>query len=100
MRYPYIKTYTKNDIELAELTRAMSHPGRIAIVRLLRKRVLCSFKDLEKILPLAQTTVSQHLKILRDSGIIIGQSKGGLNFYRLNNKALRVFYQGLKTLCN
>ena len=99
MKYPYIKSYAKDDIDLAELGKAMSHPGRIAMVRLLQKRDRCSFKDLVKILPLAPTTVSQHIKMLRYLGIITGQSKGGQIIYRLNQKVLRDFSKGLKTLC-
>ena len=99
MKYPYIKSYVKDDIDLAELAKAMSHPGRIAMVRLLQKRDKCSLKDFVKILPLAPTTVSQHIKKLRHAGVISGRSKGGLIFYILNYKVLKDFNQSLKNLC-
>jgi ArsR family transcriptional regulator, arsenate/arsenite/antimonite-responsive transcriptional repressor len=62
--------YNKDDIELARFTRALSHPARIAILNHLNRVGSCIGKDLVELLPLAQATVSQHLRELIDSGIV------------------------------
>ena len=61
---------------LVELFRALGHPARIRIVRLLAQRESCICGELVDELPLAQATVSQHLKVLKDAGIITGQVEG------------------------
>ena len=73
-----MKTIPLQDTEerLVELFRALGHPARIRIVRLLAQRESCVCGELVDELPLAQATVSQHLKVLKDAGIIIGQVEG------------------------
>jgi len=57
---------------LAALTRALGHPARVAIVRMLIQTGACVCGDIVSRLPLAQATVSQHLKVLKDAGLIRG----------------------------
>ena len=64
------------DEELANLARALAHPARVAIVRLLLGGGECICGDLVGALPLAQATVSQHLKVLKDAGWITGTIDG------------------------
>jgi len=64
------------DEELARLARALGHPARVRIVRLLLEREECVVGSIVDELPLAQSTVSQHLKVLREAGIIYGEVDG------------------------
>jgi ArsR family transcriptional regulator len=65
-----IAVETEEDAELAALAKAFAHPVRVQIVRILSSSVSCVCGDLVAQLPLAQSTVSQHLKILKDAGLI------------------------------
>lgn len=64
--------YTKQDIQLAKLCKALAHPARITIIRLLLEKDTCVCGDIVKEIPLAQSTVSQHLKELKNAGVIQG----------------------------
>jgi DNA-binding transcriptional ArsR family regulator len=61
---------------LARLAKALAHPARVAIVRTLVRQQGCIVGDLVDELPLAQSTISQHLKQLKDAGIIRGEVDG------------------------
>lgn len=61
------------DIELATLAKALGHPARVAILRILTDRGECVCGSIVDRLPLAQATVSQHLKVLKDAGLIHGE---------------------------
>ncbi|HYM81274.1 MAG TPA: metalloregulator ArsR/SmtB family transcription factor [Candidatus Limnocylindria bacterium] len=61
------------DRELARLAKALGHPARAAIVRILIRAGDCVCGDLVSRLPLAQATVSQHLQVLKDAGVIRGE---------------------------
>ena len=73
---------------LVELFRALGHPARIRVVRILAQRESCICGELVDELPLAQATVSQHLKVLKEAGIIIGQVDGPAVGYCLAPGAL------------
>ena len=77
------------DVELARLARALAHPARVRIVRLLARRGACVCGQIVLDLPLAQATVSQHLKVLKGAGIIRGQVDGPRVCYCLDPKALK-----------
>ncbi len=64
------------DALLAQLAKALGHPARVSIVRLLVQRQGCFVGDIVDELPLAQSTVSQHLKQLKDAGLIRGDVDG------------------------
>lgn len=66
----------KAEERLAELAKAIGHPLRVRILRLLAKRKGCICGELVDELPVAQSTVSQHLKMLRDAGLIQGEIDG------------------------
>ena len=84
------------DTELARLAKAMGHPLRVQIVRLLATRTTCVCGELVGELPVAQSTVSQHLKILKDAGLIKGTIDRPRVCYCLAPGAL----QRLKALVN
>ncbi|MEY3844469.1 MAG: hypothetical protein RL293_891 [Bacteroidota bacterium] len=74
--------------ELASLFKAMGHPARIAIIQFLRTQEKCICTDLVNELPLAQPTISQHLKELKNVGIIQGNVSGTSICYCLNLERL------------
>ena len=67
------RTATSVDVELAGLAKALGHPARVAIVRMLAEGGECVCGDIVSRLPLAQATVSQHLKVLKQAGLIQGE---------------------------
>lgn len=77
------------DEELAALAKALGHPARVKIVRLLIRKNVCICGDIVDELPLAQSTVSQHLKVLKDAGLIQGNVDGPRVCYCIEPRALR-----------
>ena len=67
------KVYTVNEQQLARFAKALGHPARIAIMNFLAKQKTCYFGDINDELPIAKATVSQHLKELKDAGLIQGE---------------------------
>ncbi len=74
--------------DFAKLGWAIAHPARVQIVRLLIGREACVCGEIVDCLPLAQSTVSQHLKILKDSGLIQGEVDGPKVCYCINPQRL------------
>jgi ArsR family transcriptional regulator len=74
--------------QLARLAWAVAHPARVRIVRLLLARQACVCGEIVDELPLAQSTVSQHLKILKESGLIQGEVDGPKVCYCINQAQL------------
>lgn len=84
----------------ADIAKALGHPARIAILKILAKRTTCFCGDITEILPLAQSTVSQHLKALKSAGLITGEVEGVKTCYCLNPegiKELKTVLSGLST---
>lgn len=73
---------------LSEFTKALSHPARLEILETLAKREICICGEIVETLPLAQSTVSQHLKELKKYGLINSESDGSKSCYTINWKAL------------
>ena len=67
------KKYTDEQEKLARFAKALGHPARIAIMHFLAKQETCYFGDIHEELPIAKATVSQHLKELKDAGLIQGE---------------------------
>jgi ArsR family transcriptional regulator len=65
-----------DDEKLARLCKALAHPARVKIVRHLVEQDACLTGELVDVVPLAQSTVSQHLKVLRECGVVIGEVDG------------------------
>ena len=78
--------FTTTQNELAILAKAMGHPARIAIIEYLLKTESCICGDIVNELPLAQPTVSQHLKELKNAGLIKGNIEGNAICYCLNEE--------------
>jgi ArsR family transcriptional regulator, arsenate/arsenite/antimonite-responsive transcriptional repressor len=67
------KDYKEKQEKIARFAKALGHPARIAILDFLAKRDTCYFGDINEELPIAKATVSQHLKELKDAGLIQGE---------------------------
>ena len=80
--------FTQEDIWLADVAKALSHPARIRILKILNKMSSCMVGNIVDQLPLAQATVSQHLKELKRVGLIRGEIDGPKICYCVNNKNL------------
>ena len=77
------------DEELASLAKALGHPARVQIMRLLVRREACICGDIVDEIPLAQSTVSQHLKVLKGVGLIRGDIDGPRVCYCVEPRVLR-----------
>ncbi len=75
---------------LAKYGKALSHPARIAILKLLAQKQTCVCGDIVDELPLSQSTVSQHLKELKEAGLIKGEIEGARVCYCIDEKEWRV----------
>ncbi len=76
-----------DEIEIADLAKAMAHPARIAILKLLANRNDCICGEIVDELPLSQSTISQHLKALKEAGLIKGNVDGPKVCYCLDLEA-------------
>jgi ArsR family transcriptional regulator len=77
------------DQELAELAKALGHPARVKILRILVRRNTCICGEIVEELPLAQSTVSQHLRVLKEAGLIRGEVAGPSVCYCIEPRVLR-----------
>jgi ArsR family transcriptional regulator, arsenate/arsenite/antimonite-responsive transcriptional repressor len=75
MASPKKEQFTKEEIKLARFAKALSHPARIAILRHLASLETCCFKEISLELPLADSTVSQHLAELKRAGLVQEKSE-------------------------
>ncbi len=92
--------FTDHQNELAVLAKALGHPARIAIIEYLLKVNTCICGDIVNELPLAQPTVSQHLKELKNAGIIKGNVEGTSICYCINEvgfEKIKVFFENIAT---
>lgn len=87
-------------VRSAKIAKAIGHPARIAILKILAQQNTCFCGDITELIPLAQSTVSQHLKALKDAGLITGKVEGVRTCYCLNSdgiKELNEMLSGLST---
>jgi len=83
--------FSSKEQSLANFAKAMSHPARIAILKVLAQKNDCICGEIVELLPLAQSTVSQHLKELKTAGLIDGTVDGPRSCYFINWKAFEKF---------
>jgi len=84
MRSSKINDYTVQQKVIAKYSKALAHPARVAILNLLLKKKSCICGDIVLEIPLSQSTVSQHLKELKDAGLIRGKIDGSKICYCIN----------------
>jgi ArsR family transcriptional regulator len=87
-----------DDDTLAAMAKAIAHPARLAILRLLAHRETCVTGDIVAELPLAQSTVSEHLRILREAGLVQGEIEGPRTRYCVNSSGLAALHAGVAAL--
>lgn len=86
------------DNRIARYAKALAHPARIAILKLLIQRNACICGDIVEELPLSQSTVSQHLKELKAAGLIKGEIDGVKVCYCINEEELNAAHKALQDL--
>jgi len=90
--------FTEKEHRTAQIAKALAHPARIAILKILAKRNSCVCGELVEVMPLAQATVSQHLKELKNAGLIQGTISGPKVCYCLNPQGIAELRQIFDTL--
>jgi ArsR family transcriptional regulator len=78
------KGYTEHEEQIARFAKAMGHPARMAILRFLASQQSCFFGEIHEVLPIAKATVSQHLKELKEAGLIQGEIEAPKVRYCIN----------------
>lgn len=86
------------DQHAARVAKALGHPARLRIVRLLAEQNECRGHDVFGELPLAQSTISQHLRVLKDAGVIRSHAIGTSMVYCLESSVVREFSQLMESL--
>ncbi len=95
---PVTKRQVMDDAALAAMAKAVGHPIRLEILRLLAHRDTCMTGDLVAELPLAQSTVSEHLRVLRDAGLVQGEIEGQRTRYCVSHDGLDALKAGIAAL--
>jgi len=90
--------FTADLTMLAELAKALSHPGRLRILQILSERRSCICGDIVDRMPYSQSTVSQHLKELKRVGLITGNIEGPRTCYCLDNETMAKAQSGFRRL--
>ncbi len=95
--------FSPEEIHLADIARALSHPARIKILNILTDKNVCMCGDIVDLLPLSQSTVSQHLRELKRVGLIKGEIEGPKTCYCLDEaqlaKAKSAFLKLFSSVC-
>lgn len=92
--------FIKSEKELAEFAKAISHPARVAILKTISGKDKCICGEIVEVLPLAQSTVSQHLKELKNAGLISGTIDGVKSCYCINWKTFEKFADSFNKFFN
>ncbi len=90
------QVFDKSQNQIAEFAKAFAHPARVAIIQHLLRKKMCICGDLVDVLPLSQSTISQHLKELKRIGIIKGEVEGPRMCYCIDKE----MWQTAKTMLN
>jgi ArsR family transcriptional regulator len=89
MSYSKKSEFDKKDQDISFIFKALGHPARLAILKVLAKYNTCMCGEIVAELPLSQSTVSQHLKELRSIGVINGKQNCSAVVYSINKKAFK-----------
>lgn len=90
--------FTEEQNQIAIVAKALGHPARIAIIEYLLKVNACICNDIVDELPLAQSTISQHLKELKNAGLIKGEIEGNSICYCINETTFNVLKEYLSRI--
>jgi DNA-binding transcriptional ArsR family regulator len=86
MGIPKTEEFNRQQNELASMARALASPSRVAILEFIFERNTCTCGEIVEHLPLAQATISRHLKELKENGLIEGRASGTSVFYSINRR--------------
>ena len=84
------RAYTDQEERIARFAKAMGHPARVAILEFLAGQSCCFFGDIHEVLPISKATVSQHLKELKDAGLIQGEIETPKVKYCINRENWKI----------
>ena len=88
----------EQELDLALLAKALGHPARVRILQLLLTKDACCCGEIVDELPLAQATVSQHLKVLKEAGLVVGEIEGPRVSYCASRERLGALHGLVGTL--
>ncbi len=88
MAYSKSSAFKKSSIKISVIGKALAHPARVSILKVLAKYGSCICNEIVAELPLSQSTVSQHLKELKNASLIIAEADGPRMTYSLNKEVV------------
>lgn len=91
-------TFSQEEQDLAAIAKVLSHPARISILKILSAQNACICGEIVEVLPLAQSTVSQHLKELKNADLIKGTIDGPKSCYCINREAFEKLHEAFGSL--
>jgi len=100
MRMSEKEDYATNDEVLASTFKALGHPARMAIVKVLLERKKCICGSIVNEIPLSQSTISQHLKVLKNAGLIKGEVEGATVCYCINQEKWNLINKDILSFFN
>lgn len=102
-----LRNFTRADRKAADVFRVLGHPARLQILRVLAARGTCVCGEIVEVLPLSQSTVSEHLRVLKQAGLIRGEISGVRSCYCIDaagfehaRKLGLAFFEGLEVRDN
>ena len=98
MAFSKKEEFTQDEILLSDIAKALSHPARISILKILTQMNVCMCGEIVELLPLSQSTVSQHLKELKRVGLVKGEIEGPKVCYCIDNKVIQEAKKNLDKL--
>lgn len=90
--------FNYKEMTIADFAKALSHPARIKILTILLDQNICMCRDIVELLPLSQSTVSQHLRELKRVGLIQGEIEGPKTCYCLDKSKLKMAKEAFESL--
>ena len=100
MAYTLSIDYKDDEITVARFAKAIGHPARVAILKYLSSLNTCCFGDIDKVLPIAKATISQHLSELKDAGLIKGSIEAPKVIYCIDKENWKIAQKMFENLFN
>ena len=95
MAFPKVILFPEKDQQIGKVGKVLGHPARVSILKILKKHRRLYVMDIVHKLPLSEGTVSEHLRKLREAGLIRVEEKGLFNRYTLDMSGLRLVDEAL-----
>ena len=100
MAHSKLEPFSEGQRDIARWAKALGHPARVAILETLARRGACICGEIVDELPLAQATVSQHLKALKEAGLVEGTIEGPRSCYCINAESFNRMAEFLRSWMN